>query len=72
MSNNRIYKLVESVVAQAGFKKVAKAAVSRKIKINTNEMNAGALHSGSKKGPLVKSRAQAIAISYSQARRGIK
>lgn len=55
----------------AGFAATAKA-VSRKIRINTRELNAGTLHSGSKKGPLVTNRKQAIAISYSQARRGIK
>jgi len=32
----------------------------------------GELHSGSKKGPKVKSRAQALAIGYSEARRGKK
>ena len=46
------------------------SAVSRKVEINMREMKAGTLHSGSKHGPLVKSRKQAIAISYSQARKG--
>ncbi len=44
--------------------------VSNKIDINMGEMKAGRLHSGSKTGPLVKSRKQAIAISYSQASKG--
>lgn len=44
-------------------------AVSAKIRENTREMNAGQLHSGSKTGPLVRNRAQAIAISYSQVQR---
>jgi len=35
-----------------------------------HEFKAGALHSGSKKGPVVKSREQAIAIGLSEQRRG--
>lgn len=46
------------------------AAVSRKIDINMGEMKAGRLHSGSKTGPIVTNRKQALAISYSQARKG--
>ena len=46
------------------------AAVSRKIDINMGEMKAGRLHSGSKAGPVVTNPKQAIAISYSQARKG--
>ena len=34
-----------------------------------HEFKHGKLHSGSKKGPIVKSRAQALAISLSQARK---
>lgn len=34
-----------------------------------HEWKAGTLHSGSKKGPIVKSRAQAIAIGLSESRR---
>ena len=33
------------------------------------EFKRGALHSGSKKGPLVKNRAQAVAIGLSEARK---
>ena len=40
-----------------------------KIHKTLHEFKVGALHSGSKKGPLVKNRAQAIAIALSQARR---
>ena len=43
---------------------------SNKIEINMREMKAGMLHSGSKKGPKVTNPKQAIAISYSQARKG--
>ncbi len=34
-----------------------------------NEMKAGKLHSGSKKGPVVTSRKQAVAIGLSEARK---
>jgi len=40
-----------------------------KIKKTMTEFKGGGLHSGSKTGPLVKSRGQAIAIALSQARR---
>lgn len=40
-----------------------------KIEKTMKEYKAGSLHSGSKAGPLVKSRSQAIAIALSQARR---
>ncbi len=35
-----------------------------------HEFKGGDLHSGSKKGPLVKTRAQAVAIAISEAKRG--
>lgn len=44
----------------------------KKVKKVMTEFKAGKLHSGSKKGPLVKSRAQAIAIGLSEARKGKK
>ena len=37
-----------------------------------DEFSAGELHSGSKKGPVVKNRRQAIAIGLSEARRAKK
>lgn len=44
-----------------------------KIKKVMEEYKAGELHSGSKKGPVVKNRSQAIAIALSEARRkGLK
>lgn len=44
-----------------------------KIRKVMKEYKSGELHSGSKKGPLVKNRAQAIAIGMSEARkRGMK
>ena len=44
----------------------------KKIKKVMTEFSKGQLHSGSKKGPKVTSRKQAIAIGYSEARRGKK
>ena len=40
-----------------------------KVKKVMHEWGAGRLHSGSKKGPVVKSQRQAIAIALSQARK---
>ena len=51
-------------------KQVLKAP--KKVKKVMKEFKAGKLHSGSKKGPLVKSKAQAIAIGLSEARKGKK
>lgn len=44
-------------------------AAKAKVQKTMGEFKTGDLHSGSKKGPLVKSRSQAIAIALSQARR---
>jgi Family of unknown function (DUF6496) len=41
----------------------------KKVRRVFREFKAGKLHSGSKKGPLVRSRKQAIAIALSQGRR---
>ena len=43
-----------------------KSKVSKTMK----EWKKGSLHSGSKKGPVVKSQKQAVAIALSQARKG--
>lgn len=44
-----------------------KTAAQKKISKVMREYGKGELHSGSKKGPLVKSRKQAIAIAMSEA-----
>jgi hypothetical protein len=46
---------------------VAKAASKNKIQKVMHEFKHGQLHSGSKKGPKVKSRKQAVAIALSEA-----
>ncbi len=47
---------------------MAKGKGSGKVDKVMHEFKAGTLHSGSKKGPTVKSREQAIAIGLSEAR----
>lgn len=49
-----------------------KTAAQSKVARAMREMKADKLHSGSKKGPLVHNRKQAIAIGLSEARRGKK
>ncbi len=51
---------------------VAKAAKKRKMHKVMSEYKSGELHSGSKAGPEVKNRAQAIAIAMSEARKAAK
>jgi hypothetical protein len=50
----------------------AKPAGEAKMRTTIREFNKGSLHSGSKKGPVVKSLAQARAIGLSQARKAIQ
>jgi hypothetical protein len=49
---------------------MAKGKEERKIKKVMKEYSKGDLHSGSKKGPVVKDKAQALAIGYSEAKKG--
>lgn len=46
-----------------------KTQKQKKIKKVMDEWKAGELHSGSKKGPKVKSKSQALAIALSEARK---
>lgn len=48
------------------------AKVKNKVEKVMKEFKAGTLHSGSKKGPVVKGRKQAIAIALSEARKAKK
>lgn len=54
--------------ATIGKKPVAKAKVEKVL----HEYKSGKLHSGSKTGPVVNKRSQAIAIALSEARRATK
>lgn len=47
----------------------AKTRGTDKVEKSMHEFKAGELHSGSKKGPVVKSRKQAIAIGLSEQRK---
>jgi hypothetical protein len=51
---------------------VKKTKAEKKISKVMTEYNKGKLHSGSKKGPVVKSRAQATAIALAEANRVMK
>jgi hypothetical protein len=54
-------------------KKVIKKEVEKKKTEKVmHEFKAGKLHSGSKKGPMVKNPKQAIAIALSEAKRAVK
>jgi len=44
----------------------------KKIKKILKEYGKGELHSGSKKGPVVKSKAQALAIGYNESKKAKK
>jgi hypothetical protein len=44
----------------------------KKIKKVVKEFESGKLHSGSKKGPVVTSKEQALAIGYSEAKKAVK
>jgi hypothetical protein len=48
---------------------VSKARRQEKVHQTMHEFKHGELHSGSKRGPLVRSRKQAVAIALNQARR---
>jgi len=47
-------------------KPTSKRAQKAKVKTVMDEWKAGTLHSGSKKGPIVKSQRQAVAIALNQ------
>jgi hypothetical protein len=56
----------------SGFAGAMKSKGKTKVRKVMHEFKTGSLHSGSKKGPKVKSRNQAIAIALSEAGRGRK
>jgi len=51
-------------------KPTTKAGKRAKVKLVMDEWKAGQLHSGSKKGPIVRSQKQAVAIALSQSGQG--
>jgi len=48
---------------------MTKAKATKKVKKVMTEFKAGQLHSGSKKGPVVKNPKQAVAIALSEAKK---
>jgi hypothetical protein len=67
-------KFMKKMVKKDGKKKVVKKTKKAKAKVEKvmHEFKEGELHSGSKKGPVVKNPKQAIAIALSEARRSKK
>ena len=51
---------------------MAKKAAQKKVKKVMHEWKEGKLHSGSKKGPVVKKKDQAVAIALSESRKASK
>jgi hypothetical protein len=51
---------------------MAKGKEPRKMKKVMDEFKHGELHSGSKKGPVVSNPKQAVAIAYSESKKGKK
>jgi hypothetical protein len=49
---------------------LSKPRRQEKVRQTLREFKTGTLHSGSKKGPLVHNRRQAVAIALNQARKG--
>jgi Family of unknown function (DUF6496) len=76
MKKKMDHKLMKSIKEAQGKKKHKKKYSSdaeSKVSKVMHEFGEGKLHSGSKKGPVVKNRKQAVAIGISEARkRGMK
>ncbi len=69
--DKKLMKSIRDAAKQGKSKKSYPKSKSGKKKIEKvmHEFKAGTLHSGSKKGPRVKNRKQAVAIALSEARR---
>lgn len=63
---------IESVQKEERMKKEMKSPKKSKVGKVMQEYKKGKLHSGSKKGPVVKSKKQALAIGISEAKKGKK
>lgn len=68
----KVFKSDKALFKKAKKIKRANMKAEDKIKKVMHEYKHGTLHSGSKKGPKVKSKKQAIAIAISEARRAKK
>jgi len=69
MKKKKVFKSDKNLFKKA--KKIKKSNIKKEDKIEKtlHEFKEGALHSGSKKGPIVKNKKQAVAIALSQARK---
>ena len=69
---DKVFKSDKALFKKAKKIKKANEKTERKIEKVMHEYKHGKLHSGSKKGPKVRSRKQAVAIALSEARRAKK
>lgn len=69
MKKKKLFKKDKALFKKA--KKIKKSNEKKESKVSKvmHEYKEGALHSGSKKGPMVKSKKQAVAIALSEARK---
>lgn len=65
----KVFKNDKMLFKKAKKMKKSNEKTERKIEKVMHEYKEGKLHSGSKKGPMVKKRKQAVAIALSEARR---
>lgn len=65
----KVFKKDKALFKKADKIKKANKKKESKIEKVMHEYKEGSLHSGSKKGPMVKSRKQAVAIALSEARK---
>ena len=73
MKKKKVFKSDSKLFKKAKKIKKSNTKKEKKIEKTLHEFKEGNLHSGSKKGPIVKNRRQAIAIALNQARKsGVK
>lgn len=71
-ADEKVHEKIERAGKKSKHAKKKAAKKKNKIEKVMREFKEGVLHSGSKKGPKVKNRKQAIAIALSEARRAPK
>lgn len=68
----KLNKSLTQVLNANNMKKSAKKVMNKKVTKVMSEFSKGKLHSGSKKGPMVTSRKQALAIGISEGKKAAK